>query len=129
MTEILSLDIPVFSAIFFVISCAVCRRIRPVSYTHLDVYKRQVLHIQKLSTIDGGLHKHIVFPASFSSIDDLVPVSYTHLDVYKRQGYIVAKLDVLSTLRADMGAEGYFTAQQEKARAIAAAFAQTEETH
>lgn len=29
MTEILSLDIPVFSAIFFVISCAVCRRIRP----------------------------------------------------------------------------------------------------
>lgn len=44
-------------------------------------------------------------------------------------GYIVAKLDVLSTLRADMGAEGYFTAQQENARAIAAAFAQTEETH
>lgn len=27
----------------------------------------KVLHIQKLSTIDGGLHKHIVFPASFSS--------------------------------------------------------------
>lgn len=44
-------------------------------------------------------------------------------------GYIVAKLDVLSTLRADMGAEGYFTAQQENARAIAAAFAQAEETH
>ena len=38
----------------------------------------KVLHIQKLSTIDGGLHKHIVFPASFSSIDDLVQFIDAH---------------------------------------------------
>ena len=41
-------------------------------------------------------------------------------------GYIVARLDVLSTLRADMGAEGYFAAQRENAQAVAAAFAQAE---
>ena len=42
-------------------------------------------------------------------------------------GYVVARLDVLSTRRADMGAEGYFAAQQENAEAVSAAFAQLEE--
>ena len=42
--------------------------IRPVSYTHLDVYKRQE------------------FTFSFTNeAEDIKPVSYTHLDVYKRQ--------------------------------------------
>ena len=44
----------------------------PVSYTHLDVYKRQVLPVE--------LRPMIV-------LDDVTSVSYTHLDVYKRQDY------------------------------------------
>ena len=40
--------------------------VKPVSYTHLDVYKRQV---------------YVVFIA----VGYVVAVSYTHLDVYKRQ--------------------------------------------
>ena len=46
----------------------------PVSYTHLDVYKRQVLAADEraLAVIDA-------FALG------LEPVSYTHLDVYKRQ--------------------------------------------
>ena len=57
---------------------------RSVSYTHLDVYKRQ------------ASHKHFSFrgmlTASSSKVEVIVtflailePVSYTHLDVYKRQ--------------------------------------------
>ena len=66
----------------------------PVSYTHLDVYKRQansfllstinspsyyILHFQRI------LRKH---PQCIRRCDNglfLIPVSYTHLDVYKRQ--------------------------------------------
>ena len=43
----------------------------PVSYTHLDVYKRQSLVC--CGTRDNAL------------LGGLPPVSYTHLDVYKRQ--------------------------------------------
>ena len=43
-----------------------------VSYTHLDVYKRQVLKFSKMSS---GVPR---CPS---------PVSYTHLDVYKRQSH------------------------------------------
>ena len=54
-----------------------------VSYTHLDVYKRQVFF---LFSKRGQLLFHI-FKAQ-QLVHDLVhrPVSYTHLDVYKRQG-------------------------------------------
>ena len=54
----------------------------PVSYTHLDVYKRQVLCVRA----DGKLRRHCqkgrkrILPHGYSA------VSYTHLDVYKRQG-------------------------------------------
>ncbi|WP_459505236.1 hypothetical protein [Erwinia amylovora] len=45
--------------------------ITPVSYTHLDVYKRQCIGCKLLTR---------------SSLnEDITPVSYTHLDVYKRQ--------------------------------------------
>ena len=43
-------------------------RVVSVSYTHLDVYKRQHHNIS---------HSH--------STQRVLPVSYTHLDVYKRQ--------------------------------------------
>ena len=56
--------------------------LKPVSYTHLDVYKRQVgtrmgeyLYEKVFRPLDMGwpLWEHDP------------PVSYTHLDVYKRQ--------------------------------------------
>ena len=70
----------------------------PVSYTHLDVYKRQAYYIPMLLIptlalytlffLDRGqsapLYKYryviFVFPVVLFE-----PVSYTHLDVYKRQ--------------------------------------------
>ena len=66
-----------------------------VSYTHLDVYKRQEHDIReyKIYYIDanGDLQedKHrsnikISHPF-FSELVDQTAVSYTHLDVYKRQ--------------------------------------------
>ena len=48
-------------------------RMGAVSYTHLDVYKRQVLRPMR------GKPVNPVNPTS------PIPVSYTHLDVYKRQ--------------------------------------------
>ena len=58
-----------------------------VSYTHLDVYKRQPRHHTLLVQLIDCRHA--------PSADDLqmlkylhyhqIPVSYTHLDVYKRQ--------------------------------------------
>ena len=64
-----------------------------VSYTHLDVYKRQVQTEIITETI-----KKMCREANYSLSSDMVkamrkaeekeesvPVSYTHLDVYKRQ--------------------------------------------
>ena len=48
-----------------------------VSYTHLDVYKRQVKDL-KLVHQRLGVLKNL-------GLGYLTPVSYTHLDVYKRQ--------------------------------------------
>ena len=54
-------------------------KVKAVSYTHLDVYKRQV--------------RGLVAPAmdaikrtALGRTAGAIPVSYTHLDVYKRQG-------------------------------------------
>ena len=52
-------------------------KLTPVSYTHLDVYKRQA------DAVDNQCANHEQQAlAQFSE-----PVSYTHLDVYKRQDY------------------------------------------
>ena len=78
---------------------------RAVSYTHLDVYKRQgvflsndlyttfiffeimsfasypmVIHNETKEAIDGS-NSYL----GFAVLGSLVTVSYTHLDVYKRQ--------------------------------------------
>ena len=56
-----------------------------VSYTHLDVYKRQVEALGSEPLEEG-----VGVPAAAHAVDHLgtvqiFPVSYTHLDVYKRQ--------------------------------------------
>ena len=61
-----------------------------VSYTHLDVYKRQVLYYEDIVTYSDNRSELIEVIARpvpcFENGERLVmPVSYTHLDVYKRQ--------------------------------------------
>ena len=46
---------------------------KPVSYTHLDVYKRQEEQDVTFQLIKDKF------------LEIVIPVSYTHLDVYKRQ--------------------------------------------
>ena len=54
--------------------------IMSVSYTHLDVYKRQVL-----DAIGQIKDQNLEYETSCSGIKEFDAVSYTHLDVYKRQ--------------------------------------------
>ena len=56
---------------------------RAVSYTHLDVYKRQLYYTllhNKYKKSAASKNK-----LSFRTLAGVNPVSYTHLDVYKRQ--------------------------------------------
>ena len=55
--------------------------VNPVSYTHLDVYKRQGLALVSMIGADYD------DPQWDTLLDQLTfnAVSYTHLDVYKRQ--------------------------------------------
>ena len=50
-----------------------------VSYTHLDVYKRQVASHERY------LYRGYLQIAALDMLDNRNAVSYTHLDVYKRQ--------------------------------------------
>ena len=61
-----------------------------VSYTHLDVYKRQVKlggYILIFSIL-AALLQDLLFktPILCALLLGITAVSYTHLDVYKRQG-------------------------------------------
>ena len=74
-------------------SCKACRESLPVSYTHLDVYKRQLLDSSLVGGTTVGTGKNEL-PKVFESVSEdkdgvitVTPVSYTHLDVYKRQMY------------------------------------------
>ena len=59
--------------------------VKPVSYTHLDVYKRQgYIPTRKPENQESLKDASSVEPLS-------IPVSYTHLDVYKRQVFGVTK--------------------------------------
>ena len=53
----------------------------PVSYTHLDVYKRQV-DGAVTQVLECGVEEKIFVDGAVRAC---VAVSYTHLDVYKRQ--------------------------------------------
>ena len=64
-----------------------------VSYTHLDVYKRQVLNISynKEHYMFDQQHQRnntVLFCGLESENGCATAVSYTHLDVYKRQDFI-----------------------------------------
>ena len=66
------------------------RTFDPVSYTHLDVYKRQGLYnsrIVKLVNKKGQLKSSIIIDELptiyFRGIDNLIAVSYTHLGIAK----------------------------------------------
>ena len=76
------------------------RTIEAVSYTHLDVYKRQVLNrsiaekgiypaVDPLDSTSRILEPRVVGQDHYDTArrvqEILQPVSYTHLDVYKRQ--------------------------------------------
>ena len=69
--------------------------VRPVSYTHLDVYKRQIktliLTLWKRDDEAPKRSEEVALSNAVSAYieritgDRSVTVSYTHLDVYKRQ--------------------------------------------
>ena len=67
------------------------RRARPVSYTHLDVYKRQAMDSQTVFLEVRPSNRpalRLYAGAGFCEVGlrrGYYPVSYTHLDVYKRQ--------------------------------------------
>ena len=64
------------------------QRTESVSYTHLDVYKRQAELRSRAEIQYEGYSKALNIEAR-AMIDiaskHIIPVSYTHLDVYKRQ--------------------------------------------
>ena len=73
--------------------------IDPVSYTHLDVYKRQLFHLGSLlfySLLLVGEEKE-----AHQSSTQSHPVSYTHLDVYKRQPKHIFRKSILKRGRAN----------------------------
>ena len=60
-----------------------CIGIGPVSYTQLDVYKRQGLTTLGANTFSMAIAGPFVSYGIYKLCHK--PVSYTHLDVYKRQ--------------------------------------------
>ena len=82
--------------------------ISTVSYTHLDVYKRQIQHIisDKFTKQIPPETSHAPKPTynintalvqlKMIVLHTLQPVSYTHLDVYKRQ---FTNSDIVNKLR------------------------------
>ena len=95
----------------------------PVSYTHLDVYKRQVQRLFGFAGFDIRLGIHTGHVLLGGGVDEdgtirgftvniaarLEPVSYTHLDVYKRQGLAHVGVDAGRRRGAWGAAEERFT--------------------
>ena len=94
MAILLGVPIGVMTAVFLAevapkrLAAIVKPAVEPVSYTHLDVYKRQHqvrAHVDEHSFTVESCAKVIDGDLCAPLADDLLPVSYTHLDVYKRQ--------------------------------------------
>ena len=64
--------------------------ITAVSYTHLDVYKRQGLDAAMEWQSEEFQKRSDITCVFNSNISDITAVSYTHLDVYKRQVLLLA---------------------------------------
>ena len=96
-----------------------------VSYTHLDVYKRQTQAAQSMASktkdipilvtavtdpADSGLVESNEVPGgNVTGTSDLTPVSYTHLDVYKRQSLLlVSSLIIMVTTNSTWTGGGDF---------------------
>lgn len=90
-------------------------------------YERESGQMLYEGDVEDCLERLAAMDACVVLVEKQAPASL--VEALEGAGYIVARLDVLSTLRADQGAEGYFAAQEENARAVAAAFAQVEGTH
>ena len=79
----------IFPLCAFTIAAATERPI-PVSYTHLDVYKRQAVYCFVFGVFDAlefvVAGETVLAHRVFDSFMGVEAVSYTHLDVYKRQG-------------------------------------------
>ena len=79
-----------FIYLFFNLICTYLFTVTSVSYTHLDVYKRQRTGSNNkrnpslIQTVLSGSRIMSFFKDSLR-FSDILTVSYTHLDVYKRQ--------------------------------------------
>ena len=96
ISRLIVVDDPLLNALTGHIQCNVNDPIlTPVSYTHLDVYKRQHVHFLSgcrhipVRSSAGNPALHQFHQTSYAY--DQWPVSYTHLDVYKRQTLEEAK--------------------------------------
>ena len=86
--------------------CACSRaRARAVSYTHLDVYKRQPSNYYLTTVLSLSLQNIINNINNFMSLYFIITsnsnlwvssVSYTHLDVYKRQHVTLEKRPIIN---------------------------------
>ena len=67
----------------------------PVSYTHLDVYKRQTVDCDGPSAVSNNFTGagSVGFPSNVMIACTWNTVSYTHLDVYKRQVHCLLQKD------------------------------------
>ena len=90
-------------------------------------YEREVGEAFYESDRDALLEALEPMDASVVLVEQQAPAALKEL--LRAEGYEVAQIDVMTTLRADMGAEAYFSAQKQNAQAIADAFAKTEEQH
>ena len=72
------------------------RTVIAVSYTHLDVYKRQILDhqhtdfLELLAQLLDVIADNAVIDVHIALVVEHIAVSYTHLDVYKRQAEMIA---------------------------------------
>ena len=71
---------------FLLVGGSLLKTSKPVSYTHLDVYKRQLLYYDpEWDTNGNGSYDEGESYQDYLAWQRVGTVSYTHLDVYKRQ--------------------------------------------